>query len=111
MLKLECFIIAIGILSVQSCTRDKFETDPCSEVSFSQTIRPIINLKCAVAGCHVSGFQPGDFTQDEVLEKKVTDGKLQLVVFDLNIMPPVVKLTREEKSVLKCWMENGAKSN
>ncbi|MEO8085234.1 MAG: hypothetical protein ABI763_00345 [Bacteroidota bacterium] len=68
-------------------------------------------MKCAVSGCHVSGFQPGDFTNYQVLKQKVDDGKLQLVVFDLKIMPPVNKLSDEETSIVKCWIANGAKSN
>jgi hypothetical protein len=111
MRKRECFIIALSILSFQCCSRDKFETDPCAEVSYSQTIRPLVNSRCAVSGCHVAGFQPGDFTQYEILKKKAADGKIQLVVFDFNTMPPVYKLTSLEKSVLKCWVDNGAKSN
>jgi hypothetical protein len=68
-------------------------------------------MKCALSGCHVSGFPPGDFTNYEVLKKKVLDGKVQKVVFELSIMPPTDKLTASETSVLKCWIDNGAKSN
>jgi hypothetical protein len=104
-------VVLYAMISLLSCTNDKFKSDLCNEVSYSQTIKPLVNQKCAIAGCHVAGFQPGDFTNYEVLKEKVNDGKLQLVLFDLNIMPPVNKLSTEEKSLLRCWIESGAVSN
>lgn len=111
MLKPGSILVACLAILFLSCTNDKFESDPCAAVSYIETIRPLVNLKCAVYGCHVSGFPPGDFTGYEVLKQKVNEGKLQLVVFDLKIMPPVNKLTDEETALLKCWIANGAKAD
>lgn len=99
---------ACVLFLIQSCTVDKFETDPCTAVSYAENIRPLISTRCAVAGCHVAGFQPGDFTRYEVLKQKVSEGKIQLMVFSVDNMPPVNKLSGEEKSALKCWIDNGA---
>jgi hypothetical protein len=71
----------------------------------------MIQSKCAVSGCHVSGFQPGDFTQYETLKKKADDGKIQLMVFSLGNMPPENKLSSSEKSMLQCWLNAGAEKN
>ena len=101
-------VIAAGLFSFLSCSHDKFEADPCSAVSYVEQIRPLVETKCALAGCHVAGFQPGDFTKYDVLKKKAADGKIQLMVFSVNNMPPVNKLTAAEKSLLKCWIDNGA---
>ncbi len=109
MLKPGSILAGCIFILFQSCTNDKFETDPCETVSYAETIKPLVNLKCTVYGCHVSGFPPGDFNNYEVLKQKVYDGKLQAVVFDLKIMPPVNKLTDEETAALKCWIENGAR--
>lgn len=111
MQKLEYIVVVSIFLSTISCTTDKFEIDPCSDVSYLHTIKPLVNLKCATNGCHISGFLPGDFTNYEVLKKKVSEGKIQSLVFDLSIMPPGDKLTESELSVLECWINNGAKSN
>ena len=111
MVKAVIFGLVCAVLLLQSCTTDKYETDPCAEVSFLENIQPLVNLKCAVSGCHVQGFQPGDFTNYEVIKEKVTEGKLQRMVFELGIMPPVNKLSAEEMSLLKCWVENGAHYN
>ena len=73
-----------------------------------ETVRPLVESKCALTGCHVSGFQPGDFTSCEVLKEKAQSGKIHLMVFSLGNMPPVYKLTEHEKSQLKCWIESGA---
>lgn len=103
------FVFSMGLVSIWSCTNDKIETDPCSSVSYVETVRPLVERKCALAGCHVSGFQPGDFTEYDVLKQKATEGKIQLMVFTLGNMPPVNKLTDEEKSLLQCWIHSGAK--
>lgn len=102
------FVFSMGLVSFLSCSNDKFETDPCSQVSYLETIHPIVESKCAISGCHVAGFQPGDFTKYEVLKQKAEDGKIQLMVFSLGIMPPLHKLTEEEKSQLQCWIQSGA---
>jgi hypothetical protein len=94
----------MGLVSFLSCTNDKFETDPCFSISYEETIRPVVESKCAVTGCHVAGFLPGDFTRYEVLKQKAEEGKIQLMVFSLGIMPPVHKLTEEEKAQLQCWL-------
>ncbi len=111
MLKPGWIAVTCIIIFTYSCTSDKIETDPCAEVSYFQTIKPLVNLKCAVTGCHISGFQPGDFTNYEILKKKVSEGKIQKVVFELSIMPPTNKLTETEYAVFKCWVKNGAKYN
>ena len=98
----------MGLVSFLSCTNDKFETDPCSSVSYVESIRPLVEAKCATTGCHVAGFQPGDFSKCEVLKQKADEGKIQLMVFSLGIMPPVNKLTEEEKGQLQCWIHSGA---
>ena len=102
------FVLFSGLVLFISCTKDKFETDPCLLVSYVETVRPLVETKCAITGCHVSGFQPGDFTSYEVLKKKADEGKIQLMVFNLGIMPPDKNLTEGEKTNLKCWIESGA---
>ena len=96
---------------LHSCTNDKIETDPCSEITYSETVKPLIHTKCALTGCHVSGFTPGDFTNYDVIRRKVTEGKIQLMVFELDLMPPDDTLTSDEKDKLKCWMSGGALNN
>ena len=105
------FVFSLGLVSLLSCADDKFETDPCSSVSYVETVRPLVDSKCAIAGCHVSGFQPGDFTGYEVLKQKAEAGKIQLMVFTLGNMPPTDKLSEVEKSQLQCWIQSGAQKN
>ena len=111
MQKLILFVFSAGVVSFLSCTNDKLETEPCSSVSYIETVRPLVETKCALAGCHVSGFQPGDFTSYEVLKQKAEEGKIQLMVFSLGNMPPVNKLSENEKFQLKCWIQSGAQKN
>jgi hypothetical protein len=108
MQRLLLIVLFPGLVSFLSCTTDKIETDPCSSITYVETVRPLVETKCAITGCHVPGFQPGNFTSYDVLKQKAEDGKIQLMVFSLGNMPPVVKLTDKEKAELKCWIESGA---
>ena len=82
-------------------------------ITYNKPVRSIIASHCAVSGCHVSGFQPGDYTTYSGIKEKVDNGKFKLRVLDLKIMPPYSKpkLDDDELQILKCWMEQGALEN
>ena len=83
----------------------------CSENSFSKDVVPVINKYCAVSGCHVEGFPPGDFTKYEGLHAVVENGFFQEKVFQQRIMPPADSLSDSELKVLQCWVDHGALNN
>lgn len=80
---------------------------------YATDITTIINAKCALQGCHVSGSSFGNFIIYSELKKRVDNGRLQKNVFDLKIMPPSTQtqLTDDEKDKLKCWLDNDAPQN
>lgn len=102
------FILIYLMCTLGACTNDKTETSSVENVTYEKDIKPLVKSKCAVSGCHVSGFQPGDFTCYETLKQKAADGKLRLMVFELNNMPPVNKLTADEKALFESWLDNHA---
>ena len=102
-------------LFITGCTFDKIESAPvfeCSQpVSFVATIQPLINAHCAVSGCHVAGFTPGDFTSYAGIKLKAENGNLRLMVVDLKIMPPDSSITKDERKLIECWLNQGALNN
>jgi len=107
-------LLICGASFFSSCLFEKSDAssiDDCLEVTYSKNVVPIINAHCAIDGCHVAGFAPGDFTSFQVLYSKVENGSFELRVFELRIMPPNDSLSDEELKTFQCWIDNGALNN
>jgi len=110
-MKLTRLLLICGASFFSSCLFEKSDApsiNSCSSVTYSKNIVPIISTHCAISGCHVVGFLPGDFTSYDMLYSKVENGSFQLRVFELKIMPPNESLDDEELATLQCWIDNGA---
>ena len=105
------YIVTILFSSCLNKENELPEPDACATVSFMKDVQPVINEHCAIAGCHVTGFLPGDFTTYEALKQKIDSGLFQLMVFELEIMPPADSLNDNELKTIQCWIENGAMNN
>lgn len=116
---------AIGISLHTGCTKDKgvladkapgaaAQVDSTSnKITYSKNIKPLVSARCALSGCHVTNFPFGNFTQYADLKMRIDNGRVKLLVFDDTLMPPAgkVPLTTDELSILKAWIEDGAKQN
>lgn len=81
-----------------------------SGVSFSQQVKSIIDMNCAISGCHVAGTGRLNFTslagvqgQASRIASRVVGGS----------MPPSSQpdLTTDEIALIVCWVEDGALDN
>ena len=115
-------VVVAGVMALPaffSCTKDRAShPEPKQPVngcpgSYRDYIRPLMANKCALSGCHVTGFPFGDFTGYADLKARVDNGKLQRLVFQEQLMPPqgISPLSEKEKNELQCWIENGAPNN
>ena len=107
-----CVIGIIGSLYL-SCEKKENRKLDCSEHphAFTADIKPIINVSCAVAGCHVNGSANGDFTSYAGIKASVDAGKFEeAVLYDMD-MPPSGPLPRSQRQAIKCWLEAGAPDN
>jgi uncharacterized membrane protein len=104
------YFFCFCFMALNACRKQKSETEPCT---YTSQVKPIIAAKCSLPDCHGAGSLLGDFTNYESLKVRVDNGRLRLNVFELKIMPPasVDTLTSDEKEVLKCWIDNGAKQD
>lgn len=104
-----------------SCTNDKIPK-PASvcdtmTVSYLTMIKPIVDTKCAISSCHVSGSNGNgfDFSTYSGLKAEVLNNNLQGRVVEGNptYMPPSPSppLSQEEKQKFDCWIKAGGLQN
>ena len=102
-------------LFVAACsTTKKTTTAPIVSgpaVSYKQSIWPIIENKCAVSGCHVQGFEGGDFTIFEAVKKEVDKGRFKRLVIENKSMPPEKPLESSELKLIEAWLQQGGNNN
>lgn len=113
-------ISVILLIGLQACLFDKGEvpTTPSAcdslNVSYQDSIVPILTVHCTDFFCHVSGGSaPGDFTTYEALQATVNNGTLNQHLFVLEDMPqaPADPLSEQQKELFKCWIEAGGPNN
>jgi hypothetical protein len=84
---------------------------PPNAVSFSQSVAPLIENNCAIAGCHVNGQQLP--TLESYGQIAANAEKIKLRTGN-GTMPPASSgrsLSGEEISLISCWVESGAPDN
>lgn len=104
------------LLIMGSCVYHDFPEYQCTDVySFQEDVRPIIETKCAISGCH-----NGDLGQDlnwSVFENFHARAASGLVKFRVThrIMPPSSSpagpLTQDQINAIACWTDQGALNN
>lgn len=110
-----CVLVSLSLI-IAACKKDKDDTTPsnevdCSTVTYSATIKPIINSKCAISGCHVSGFVNGDFTAYAGIKAKFDNGSLKKEVITDKTMPQGSSLSETQYKQFECWVNAGAPDN
>lgn len=111
-------LMAIGLwLLVCACYYNKEEilypsAVNCSTIGaqFSTDIMPIVQNKCAIAGCHdaASTNKGGPFTSYSAIKNKATLIKSQVLS---GAMPQGSSLTAIQIQNISCWVDNGAPNN
>jgi hypothetical protein len=107
---LMCLAILIG------CKKgETLENTDCSKInaSYSNDIKPIIQVYCQNYGCHKSGDTNGDYTTYEGLKAKADNGTLNERVLRKKDMPrpDLRQMTLDDLRKIKCWLDNGAPNN
>lgn len=119
MKRIAAISVFFAAILICSCTKDKGSLpggiilSGCDSlnVTYSAVIKPIINTKCAIAGCHVSTFASANYTSYAGVKEKVDNGSFNNRVFVKGDMPLSGSLSDDERKKIKCWLEAGAPDN
>ena len=80
--------------------------DSCSEITFSQNIKPIIDAACI--DCHAIGGNFPNLTSYSAISSNANSVKAEVVS---RRMPKGISLTQSEIDAIVCWVESGALDN
>lgn len=111
-------VIVLGcVLLLNGCYYDKEELlypgdANCSTANsgFSSVIKPLIETRCAISGCHAAGSTngPGPLTSYDLIKDAAIEIKSAVVS---GFMPQNSTLTAAEKKAVSCWVDLGAQNN
>ncbi|MDQ3193279.1 MAG: hypothetical protein M3Q58_16980 [Bacteroidota bacterium] len=105
--------LLIIILVFHSCKGEV--ADPkieCTDNSkYSSDIKPIVNNRCSMSGCHNSGSKNGDFTTYAGLKSKAENGTLRERIVIKKDMPSGNPLSDADIAKFECWIKDGALEN
>lgn len=109
-------VVLACLILTESCTSHDIPEYECHQTyRFSEHVRPIIESKCAISGCHNGDMGPdlnwNDFAQ---FHERAESGLVRFRV-TRRIMPPpdspAGPLTQEEINAIACWSDQGALNN
>ena len=114
-------MLSVGILLSTGCYYDNEEelypNSFCdtTNVTYSNSVEPIVMSKCAIPGCHVAGGGGnGDFTVFANVASKVADGRFLASVKrqpGARAMPESGPLPACDVQKIEIWIANGAQNN
>ncbi|NVO01961.1 MAG: hypothetical protein HXX09_04605 [Bacteroidetes bacterium] len=111
------FIPIFTILIIGSCKHDQIYPDVC----FETEVQPIFLANCAISGCHDATRAEGGYVLTDysnIMNKGIKSGNASgskiYKAISGNIlaesMPPSGPLTTEQITLIRSWIESGAKS-
>ncbi len=116
-MKKKILYLLAGIIVFTGCYYDKEEIlypdgINCSTVParFATDVNPIIQTRCAVAGCHAAGSTNGrgPLTSYDLIKNAAVEIKSAVVS---GFMPQGSSLTPAEIKAISCWVDAGAPNN
>lgn len=98
-------------LIVLACSKDKFEQD-CNineDITYESHIKPILDTKCATAGCHATGFTIPDYSTYQAMKSSLDGGSFEDRVIIRRDMPEIGSppLDSIEYELINCWIFQG----
>lgn len=79
-----------------------------SGTSYANSVKTIIDTKCAISGCHISGTGRQNFSTFATVQNNAAGIKTRTQSGD---MPRSGSLTADEKALIACWVDDGALNN
>jgi len=110
------FIFSVFLICLDACVSHDLSEYVCTKTySFAADIKPIIETKCAISGCHDGSLGSSrDWTNFEMFHQRAESGLVKYRVTH-GIMPPSYSpagpLTQEQITAIACWTDQGALNN
>lgn len=113
------FTLVFGLFMAISCQHEGIPADQLEQVCFNQQVLPIFQNSCATSGCHdtqtaESGYR---FTDYSNIMKAITPGNAskskayKALTSSLELMPPHNPLPKDKRTLIRIWIEQGAKES
>lgn len=112
-------LFCIGVITlVNSCMHESIGISTLDSVYFDKQIFPIIQNNCTASGCHNESSEEFPLTSyDEILKQLNPGSSINSKLYKAitasysNPMPPDKPLTVMQRSLIKIWIDQGAKNN
>jgi uncharacterized membrane protein len=112
-------ILTLGILfvTIPSCQHEGIPADQMETICFTEQVLPIFLNSCGTSGCHDSKTAEEGyiFTDYASIMKSITPGNAdkskayEAMTSNLEIMPPDNPLPQDKRTLIRLWIEQGAK--
>lgn len=101
--------LSVSVLFLSACKKNKHETDltTCTPLSYTNDIRPLLDLHCNNASCHGANQQPV-LTYYSAVKSSVDNGSFEKEVILNRTMPEGTSLSNEDYDLFNCWLNAGA---
>ena len=82
-----------------------------TNVTFNATIVPLVQSRCAIPDCHVTGYQTPYLSQAAEVLAIANNGDLRTFVVVNKTMPPAGALPTCDRTKIQSWLNAGAPEN
>ncbi len=114
---LVAFMITPLILLVNSCKHEGISADQMPQVCFTEEVLPIFQNSCGTTGCHDSKSAESGYTFTDYasIMKSITPGDAdkseayKAITSTFQLMPPDNALPASKRTIIRLWIEQGAK--
>jgi len=110
-------VLALPLLFNNACRHDPVGISQLDTVCFQTQVLPVIQTSCGISGCHSSGgeFSLTNYSEIMTIVTPGNAGKSKLYkviteVNGVNMMPPSRPLSKEQRTYIMVWIEQGAKN-
>jgi hypothetical protein len=108
--------IATLFLLNNSCKHDGLPADQMQQICFTDQVLPIFQNSCGTTGCHGGGHGNGyNFTDYKGIMEAISAGNAskskayQAMTSTFQLMPPNNALPESKRTIIRIWIEQGAK--
>ncbi len=109
------FGLMLVLLLINSCKQEGIPADQFEPICFTGQVLPIFKNSCATSGCHDSRGEGGYvFTNYSGIMQAITSGNAdkskayQAITSTFALMPPSNPLSKEKRTIIRLWIEQGA---